>query len=123
MSPIKEYSWDLHVLDSVEDSLQVTCMTINDWHQAQWADSVFHLVIVVLWDRTLGQHQLKLTNPPELQQFLWECNHLKLWRGILYRKILPKESQEALFQLVLLAVHKKTALRGCHDEIGHFGLK
>ena len=43
--------------------------------------------------------------------------------GILYRKTLPKESQQALFQLVLLAVHKATALRGCHDDIGQLGLE
>ena len=31
-SPIEAYSCHLHVLDSVKDSLQVTCMTIDDQH-------------------------------------------------------------------------------------------
>ena len=44
-------------------------------------------------------------------------------RGILYRKILPKESQEAQFQLVLPAMHQETTLIGCHDQIGHLDLK
>ena len=65
-SPIEVYSYDQHVLNSVEESLQVTCMTIDDWHQAQWADPVLGLMIASPWGRTLGQHQLKLTNPPEL---------------------------------------------------------
>ena len=39
-------------------------------------------------------------------------------QDILYRKILPKE-----FQLVLPATHRRTALRGCHDEVGHLGLE
>ena len=65
-SPIETYSCNLHVLDPVEYSLQVTCMTIEDWHQAQETDLVLGLVIVRLQDRTLGQCQLKPTDPPEL---------------------------------------------------------
>ena len=44
MSPIEAYSSDLHILDSVEDSPQVTCMTIDDWHQAQCTDLVLSLI-------------------------------------------------------------------------------
>ena len=36
---------------------------------------------------------------------------------------MPKESQEAQFQLVLLARHQETALRGCHNEVSDLGLK
>ena len=35
VTPIEAYSCDLHILGSVEDSPQVTYMTIDDWHQAQ----------------------------------------------------------------------------------------
>ena len=41
----------------------------------------------------------------------------------MYRKILPKESLEALFQLVLPATHQETTLRGCHDKISHLDLE
>ena len=120
---IEAYGCDLHILDPVGDSQQVTCMTIDDWHQVQQTDLVFGLVMVRLQDGTLGQCQPKPTDPPELLPFLHECNHLKLRWGILYRKTLPKESQEALFQLVLPAVHRETALRWCHNEIGHLSLE
>ena len=66
MSPIEVYSCDLCILDSVGDSLQVTLMTIDDWHQPQWTDLILGLVIARLQDGILGQHQLKLTNPPEI---------------------------------------------------------
>ena len=33
-SPIEAYSCNLHLLDSVQDSQQVACMTMEDWHQA-----------------------------------------------------------------------------------------
>ena len=55
-STIKANSCDLCVLDSVEDSLQVTCMSIGDWCQAQWAD-----LVLVLW--------------------LWDCR-MELWASI-----------------------------------------
>ena len=38
VSPIEAYSYDLHILDAVQDSQQVTCMSLKDWHQAQQAD-------------------------------------------------------------------------------------
>ena len=37
--------------------------------------------------------------------------------------VLPRESQEALFQLVLPTVHRENTLKECHDEIGHLGLR
>ena len=60
---------------------------------------------------------------PELWQFFLEHNHLRLRQGILYRKTLPKESQETLFQLVLPTMHRETALKWCHNEVGHIGLE
>ena len=74
-SPIEAYSCDLYV---VQDSQQVTCMTLEDWHQAQQVDSTLYLVISRLWDGTLGQWQSKLPNPPKCSQFLQELNHLLL---------------------------------------------
>ena len=85
-SPIEVYSCDLHILDSVRDSLQVASMTTDDWHQTQWSDLILGLVIARLQDGTLVKHQLILTDPPEHEQFLCEHNHLKLRQGILYRK-------------------------------------
>ena len=47
-SPIEAYSCNLHVLDSVEDSKQVTFMSLEEWHQAQPADPTLSLVIARL---------------------------------------------------------------------------
>ena len=48
VSLLEAYSCNLHVLDTVKDSQQVTCMTIEDWHQAQQVDPVLSLVITRL---------------------------------------------------------------------------
>ena len=66
--PMEAYSCNLHVLN--EDSQQVTCMTLEDWHQVQQTDLTLCVVISRLWDGTLGWQQLKLTDPPVFSQFL-----------------------------------------------------
>ena len=77
-SPTEVYSCNLHVLDPEGDGPQVTSMTTDDWHKAQWADPVLGLMIVRMQNRTLGQSPIKLNDPSELHQFLQECNHLRL---------------------------------------------
>ena len=53
-SPIEAYSCDLHILESIQDSHQVACISIKDWHQAQQADPTLSLVIARLYNGTLG---------------------------------------------------------------------
>ena len=122
-SPMEAYSCDLHNQDSVQDSQQVTCMTKEDWLQAQQMDPTLSLVMIRLWDGTLGWQQSKQTNPPELHHSSHEWNHLWLWKGVLYRRARPRESEETLFQLVLPGVHREVTLRGWHNEVGHLGLE
>ena len=66
VSLIEAYTNNLHILDAVEDSLQVICMTRDEWHQVQCADPVLSLVIMRLQNRPLSQSQLKTTDPPKL---------------------------------------------------------
>ena len=84
-SPIEAYSYDLHILDADQGSQQVTCMTLEDWHQAQQVDPTPSLVISRLQDETLGQQWSKQTDPPKFGQLLWGCNYVFLKQGILYR--------------------------------------
>ena len=66
ISPIEAYICYLHIMDAVQDSQQVTCMTLENWHQAQEADPVLSLVTVRLRDGMLGKCQSKATDPPNL---------------------------------------------------------
>ena len=122
-SPIEAYSCDLHIFDAVQDSRQVACMTLQDWCKAQEVDPVLSLVITRLWDGMLGKGQSKATGPLVLSQYRWEGSHLLLKQGVLYRQVRPRESEEALFQLVLPMHRGEVALQGCHNEVGHLGLE
>ena len=63
VSPIETYSCDLHILDGIQDSNQVACMTLENWHQAQEVDPVLSLVITRWRDRMLQKGQSKITDP------------------------------------------------------------
>ena len=65
-SPIEAYSCDLYILDAIQDSKQVTCMTLVDSHQAHEADPVMSLVITRLRDGMIGKGQSNTTDPPKL---------------------------------------------------------
>ena len=65
VSPIEACSCDLHVLDAMQESKQVTCMTLDDWHQVREMDPVLSLVITRLRDGMLGKRQSQTTDPPK----------------------------------------------------------
>ena len=98
-------------------------MTLEDLCQAQETDPALSLIVIRLWDRMLGKGQSKATDPPKVSQYRREHNHLLLKQCIRYRQASPKESEETLLQLVLPAVQREVALRGCHNEVGHLGLE
>ena len=122
-NPIEPYSYNLHVLDTVQDSQQVTCMTLEGWCQAQQVDPTLSLVSSRLWDGTLEWWQSKLTDLPKFSLFLQDQNHLVLRQGILYRWARLRESEETLFQLVSPAAQREVTLEGCCNQVGHLGLE
>ena len=77
MSPIESYSCDPHMLDPVEDSWQVSCMTTGDWWQTQLANPILREVVTKIQDRTLDQCPFYGST---------ECKHSKLKKGVLYWK-------------------------------------
>ena len=79
-------------------------------------------MITQMQDRTFRQYSIKPTDPSEIKKLLCKYNQLKMKKGMLYLKVLPRESQEALFQLVLPAAYRETALKGYLNDIGHLVL-
>ena len=121
--PIEAYSCDLHVIGAIQDSKQVAQMTLDDWQQAQEVDPVLGIIIKRLREGMLYQDWCKNVDSPKVSQYKRERNSLVLQKGILYRQARPRESDEALLQLILPAAYREVALKGCHDEVGHLGLE
>ena len=130
----------LHPLGPVCVSLKHTAVTYTFWTLLKTANRLH------VWPQRTGNRPSWLT--PFWVKWLWGCR-MGLWgnirssqptqgglrtsymntiilswgRAFSIKKVLQRESQEALFQLVLPPAHRETALRGCHDDIGHLGLK
>ena len=94
--PIKAYSYDLHVVGAIQDSQQVSQMTLDDWCHAQEVDPVLGIIVKRLREGTLEQDWSKKTDSPKLSQYRREQNNLVLQKGVLYRRDKPRESEEAL---------------------------
>ena len=71
---------------------RLPAMTTKDWWQAQLADTILSKVIMRMQDRNLWQYLIKPTVPMEIKQLLHEHNQLKLKKGVIYQKVLLKES-------------------------------
>ena len=83
--PIEAYSYDLHVIGTIQDSQQVAQMTLDDWCQVQEVDPVLVILVRRLREGMLEQNWSKKTDCPELSQYRRECNNLVLQKGVLYR--------------------------------------
>ena len=81
--PIEAYSYDLHVIGTVQDSPQVAQMTLDDWQQAQEADPVMSIIVRRLGEGMLEQDWCKKTDSPKLNQYKREWNNLVVQKGIL----------------------------------------
>ena len=121
VSPIGAYSCDLHVLDTIQDSKQVACMTPEDWHWAQEADPVLSLVITRLRDGMQGKSLRQQTS--QNQSVPVGASLLAAQKGCPIQASLAQRLEETLLQLVLPAAQREVALRGCHDEVCHLGLE
>ena len=67
--PIEAYSYDLHVVEAIQDSKQVAQMTLDDWHQVQEADPVLSIIIMRLREGMLEQDQSRKKDSHELGRY------------------------------------------------------
>ena len=94
-------------------------MTLEDWCQAQEADPILSLVITRLRDGMLGKGQSKATDPFEVQS-IWarkeaSCSLKGYTLQTGQTKRIRGDPPSAGFTNSLQG--------GCHEEVGHLGLK
>ena len=122
-SPIQAYSCDLHILNSVQDSQQVTCMTLEDWCQSNrkiqpcvWSSP--DCGIEPWGDGSLNRWtQLSLISS-YMGGITFSCE-----KSFYTERPDPGNQRRPLFQVVFPAAHREVTLKGCHDEVGHLGLE
>ena len=109
------------VLCSVQQPLDMhgfqedTPESIRNWRAIQRNDRVVGTV-----HRHITQAETAYKGKePEVRTLLWEREHLKPIRGVLY--IVVTQNGEVKKQLVLPEKYRVQALKGFHDDMGHMG--
>lgn len=101
-----------------EDSLKG--VSDVEWQNNQENDPVISRVIHIIKNNlNLTPRQMHQEND-EVRRLLLERKRLQLKDGILHRRTGGKE--QITWQLVLPAAFWEKALRGLHDDVGHFGI-
>ena len=97
-------------------------MTMSDWVQVQAEDQVIGDLIQQYKARELHKGHIDL----EMKQFLKQRGKLLLRNGILYCKNDIKETEcpdRNTMQLILPIILRTQAIKGCHDDLGHWNRK
>ena len=109
--------------DSDYDTTQSTgdrdleVMNLKEWRIRQTEDPVIGIFLRSVTQKTKPD----MTDVPsaEAKYLLREFDHLVIRHGVLYRSV--ELHGEDKFQLVLPGKWREDAMRGAHDEVGHFG--
>ena len=105
--------------DEVQLGQHVKNMNDADWIAAQDADPALHFIRHRLLDKT-GFHGRPPAAHPELKPFWRYRAHYLLRNGVLYRSVTSNKTKWV--QLLLPQSHHPTALKLCHDDLGHHGI-
>ena len=107
-----------------DPALNPKCVTTSDWIETQSKDKIVGDVIKMYKAKELQKG--KGTDSQEMRQFLKQRNKLFLGNRILYCKNNTKEidcPDRNTMQSVLPESFRTHALKGCHDDLGHLGVK
>ena len=97
------------------------CTTLQ-WVEFQARDPALARVMQLALDEKLGttpRYKPADTDPSGLKLYLRHARDLRIRDGVLFRK--TRILDRVVWQLVVPALQRPVALRGCHDEVGHLG--
>jgi transposase InsO family protein len=96
-------------------------MSTDDWREEQSKDQVVSFIINLIKQQQILKYRVKKTDPASLKQLLKQRRRLCLQKSVLYRHVIDNFSGGAVYQLILPEKFYSTAVRGCHDAMGHMG--
>ena len=96
-------------------------MSLGDWIVAQRKDPAIREIKYLISKNKLEGHKVYSQDPQIIKQYLRQCSHLLLYKGVQYRWVtLSKEDWNTL-QLTPPQSWQKKTLQGCHNDISHMG--
>ena len=116
---VETLSMSINVMDNDEtiESTDLDVLNPQEWRVRQRQDPVIGDFLRFVTQKV--RPDPKAITSIEGKCLMKEYSHLIVRRGVLYRKIIYQGEER--FQLVLPKNWRNDALRGVHDEVGHFG--
>ena len=110
-------------------------MHVTNWAEAQQEDP--EIKAAMDWcqldrkkSKPWAQQLLKLKshlgpdrNTPAWKSLLRKADQLTLCGGLLYHRYTPKYQVDKVKRFIVLRAHRRTAIDGCHHDVGHQGKK
>ena len=110
-------------LSCIEVGNDPRTMSVKYCTKAQRADPDLNEVIKLYQERCLNTINLANYESKDLKLLLRQRPKLRLRSGVLYLKSDPIQEDCNDMWLILPKEYQGTALQGCHDDVGHPGLK
>ena len=110
-------------------------MHVTDWAEAQWEDPEIEAAMDWCqlnrkkskpWAQQLLKFKSRLSlnkNTPAGKSLLRNADWLTLCGGLLYQRYTPKYQVDEVKCFVVQRAHRRTAIDGCHHDVGHQGEK
>ena len=137
-----EYNIGSPIHDEV-DSIKVSVKSarlnsqvhVTNWAEAQQEDPEIKAAMDWCWfnrkkSKPLAQQLLKFKsclspnkNTPTGKSLLKNADQLTLCGGLLYHRYTPKYQVDNVKCFIVLRSHRRTAINGCHHDMGHQGKK
>ena len=90
-----------------------------DWCQLDRMKSELWAQQLLKFKSRLGPHK----NTPAGKSLLRNADWLTLCEGLLYHRYMPKYQADKVKRFIVLRAHRRTAIDGCHPDVGHQGKK
>ena len=98
-------------------------MLIEGWVVAQSRIPTIWEIKYLITGNNLKGDKVYLQDPQVIKQYMRQFSHFLLCKGVFYRSVTPSKEDQNAVQLVIPKGYQKKVLQGCHDDIGHMGLK
>ena len=110
---------------SIPPMLRVHSVQVKppNWRTKQLSYPPIAEIISLIENHKIMTRKCKKTDSPDLKRLLKVRKKLVLKEGVLYRRVRIEENRrkDYLYQVVVPPSMMSTALKGCHDQVGHQG--
>ena len=120
---MEAYFCNIWVTETLDVQKDPKVILVEDWVVDQSKDPTIRESKYLINIYKLKGLKVYSHDPQVTKQYLRQCSHLVLHKGVIYRWVTPSKEYQNALQLVISQSYQKKVLQGCHDDIGLMGLE